>query len=110
MVEIFAGALSGGVTIREKPITQNGNCVFMLLVDPGHLGGREHFAAEVVQLCRFVRDCPRIDGVDEIQLPGDPERRVLAERSLSGIPLDDGNWRQLTALAESLGVNVEVGR
>jgi uncharacterized oxidoreductase len=106
MVEIFAGAVSGGVTIRERPINQNGNCVFMLLLDPEHVGGREHFAAEVAQLCRFVRDCPRIEGVDEIQLPGDPERRLLAERSQNGIPLDDGNWRQLTTLAEKLGVTI----
>ncbi|HVX16153.1 MAG TPA: Ldh family oxidoreductase [Pirellulales bacterium] len=107
MVEIFAGALSGGVTIREKPINQNGNCVFMLLVDPAFFGGREHFAAEVSQLTAFVRGCPRIDGVAEIQLPGDPERRVLAERTARGIPLDEGNWRQLTALAEKLKVTVD---
>lgn len=106
MIEIFSGALSGGVTIRERPINPNGNCVFMLLIDPEYLGGREHFAAEVTQLCNFVRDCPRIEGVDEIQLPGDPERRILAERLENGIPLDDGNWRQLTALAEKLGVNI----
>lgn len=104
MVEIFAGALSGGVTIRERPINQNGNCVFMLLVDPEHFGGRAHFAAEVSQLSRFVRDCPRVEGVDEIQLPGDPEQRVLAWRQENGIPLDDGNWKQLTTLAERLGV------
>ncbi|HET6882670.1 MAG TPA: Ldh family oxidoreductase [Pirellulales bacterium] len=106
MVEIFAGALSGGVTIRERPITQNGNCVFMLLVDPEYIGGHDHFASEVAQLCRFVRDCPRIDGVDAIQLPGDPERRMLDQRTKHGIELDDGNWRQLTALAEKLGVRV----
>ncbi|OYV83311.1 MAG: dehydrogenase [Planctomycetia bacterium 21-64-5] len=106
MVEIFAGALSGGVTIRERPINQNGNCVFMLLADPEHFGGRDHFAAEVAQLSRFVRDCPRVAGIDEIQLPGDPERRVLAERQARGIPLDEGNWKQLTALAERLGVDV----
>lgn len=106
MIEILSGALSGGVTIRERPINPNGNCTFMLFIDPEHLGGRQHFAAEVAQLCHFVRDCPRIEGVDEIQLPGDPERRILAERTKSGIPLDDGNWSQLTALAEKLGVAV----
>ena len=40
MVEIFAGALSSGVCIREVPITQNGNCVFMLLLNPAGLGAR----------------------------------------------------------------------
>ncbi|HEX5443992.1 MAG TPA: Ldh family oxidoreductase [Pirellulales bacterium] len=104
MVEILTGALSGGVTMREKPLNQIGNCVFMLAIDPGRVGGAEHFASEVAQLATFVRGCPRIDGVEEILLPGDPERRTLAARSSSGIPLDDGNWRQLTALADRLGV------
>jgi len=106
MIEIFTGALSGGVTIREVPINPNGNCVFMQVLSPAHLGGSEHFAAEVKQLVGFVRDCPRIDGVDEILLPGDPERRVLAQRSAEGIPFDDGNWGQLVLLADRLGVAV----
>jgi LDH2 family malate/lactate/ureidoglycolate dehydrogenase len=104
MVEIFAGALSGGVTIREKPINQIGNCVFMLVADPAVMGGQQHFAAEVAQLTEFVRGCPRIEGVDEILLPGDPERRTLAARQATGIPLDDGNWTALVKLAEKLNV------
>jgi uncharacterized oxidoreductase len=105
MVEILTGALSGGVTIREKPITQNGNCVFMLAIDPAHVGGAAHFHAEVSQLVDFITSCPRVEGCDEILLPGDPERRVLAERAKKGIPLDDGNWKQLTTLAEKLEVD-----
>jgi len=106
MVEIFAGALSGGVCIREVPITQNGNCVFMLLIDPGHLGGVDHFRREVTGLAAFVKSCPRVEGVDEILLPGDPERRMLAKRAAEGVPLDEGNWQALTQLAEKLGVAV----
>ena len=104
IIEIFAGALSGGVCIRPKPINQNGNCVFMQLWDPKHLGGEEHFAAEVAGVCRFMRDCPRIEGVDEILLPGDPERRAWADRTRHGVPIDPGNWQQLTSLADKLGV------
>lgn len=106
MVEIFAGALSGGVCIREVPINQNGNCLFMQVIDPEHLGGAAHFAREVQGLCEFVRGCPRVEGVSEILLPGDPERRMLAQRSELGIPLDDGNWAQLVQLAEQLAVAV----
>jgi uncharacterized oxidoreductase len=105
MVEIFAGALSGGACIREVPINQNGNCVFMMVLDPAHMGGTEHFAREVSGLAEFVRGCPTIEGVDEILLPGDPERRTLAARSRTGIPLDDGNWSQLVQLAARLGVD-----
>jgi uncharacterized oxidoreductase len=104
MVEIFAGALAGGPCIREVPINQLGNGVFMLLIDPASVGGREHFAREVAGLVEFVRGCPRAAGVDEILLPGDPERRMLARRTAEGVPLDDGNWRELVKLAERLDV------
>jgi uncharacterized oxidoreductase len=106
MIEIFAGALSGGVTMREKPINQNGNCIYMQVLDPALMDGTDHFAAEVNQLTDFIRGCPRCEGVNEILLPGDPERRAFAERSKNGIPLDDGNWNQLKALADKLGVAV----
>jgi uncharacterized oxidoreductase len=105
MVEIFSGALSGGVCIREKPINQNGNCVFMQVFDTAQLGqGSDHFGSEVSGLADFVRGCPRIDGVKEILLPGDPERRTLQQRTAGGIPLDDGNWRALVDLAGTLSV------
>ncbi|HTQ39008.1 MAG TPA: Ldh family oxidoreductase [Pirellulales bacterium] len=104
MVEIFAGALSGGVCIREKPINQLGNCVFAIVVDPRHVGGAEHVAREVLDLVKFVRGCPKADGVNEILLPGDPERKTAAVRQSTGIPLDDGNWAALAKLAETLKV------
>ncbi len=104
MIEVLAGALSGGVTIREKPVNQLGNCVFALVVAPEQLCGESFFAREVGQLVDFVRSCPRRPGVDSIQLPGDPEKRTLAERTQAGIPLDDGNWQALLSLAAKLGV------
>lgn len=104
MVEIFAGALSGGVCAREQPLNQNGNCVFMQVVDPEHLGGGDHFRREVSCLLDFVRGCPRVEGCGEILLPGDPERRTLVQRTKAGIPFDEGNWGQLLRLAERYGI------
>ena len=104
MVEIFAGALGGGPCIREVPINQNGNCMFLLLINPAQLAGADHFACEVTNLAEFVVGCPRIEGVKEILLPGDPERRMLAARTEAGVPLDDGNWNELVKLADRLKV------
>jgi hydroxycarboxylate dehydrogenase B len=104
MIEIFAGALSGGVCAREKPINQLGNCVFLQLIDPAQLGGAAHFRTQVEERTEFVRSCPTVEGVSEVQLPGDPERRLRQERLTSGITLDDGNWAQLVKLAEELAV------
>lgn len=104
MIDIFAGALSGGLCSRETPITPKGNCAFFLLLSPQQFGGMTHFVAEVEQLAQFVRHCPRRDGVDEILLPGDPERQSQAQRSATGVPLDEENWRELLKLADRLGV------
>jgi uncharacterized oxidoreductase len=104
IIDIFCGALSGGLCSREKPETQIGNCVYMQVLDPAQFGGIKHFEAEVAQLADFVRNCPRTEGVDDILLPGDPERRVLADRTAKGIPLDGENWAQLARLAERLKV------
>jgi uncharacterized oxidoreductase len=110
MIDIFSGALSGGLVSREKPITPKGNCVFMMAIDPGRFGGAEHFHREVAGLCDFVRGCPRVENCDEIFLPGDPERRMMQRRLAEGVPLDDGNWAELVKLATRLNVFVPESR
>ena len=104
MIDIFSGALSGGLCARETPETPKGNCVFMMILAPQHFGGTTHFTREVEGLASYVRACPRRDGVEEILLPGDPERKVMRAHAAQGIVLDEGNWQQLTELAEKLQV------
>lgn len=106
MVEILSGALSGGVTARPEPYPKLGNCVFMLLMDPTHFGGRAHFENEVRQLLNYVRDCPMAPGCDQVILPGDIERELLSQRLREGLSFDDGNWNKLVELASELDVAV----
>jgi hydroxycarboxylate dehydrogenase B len=106
MIDIFSGAISGGLCARETPITPKGNCVFMMLIDPNRFGGNESFVREVSELVDFVRTCPRKPGVDQILLPGDPERHSANLRDEDGIPIDQANWKQLTELADKLHVHV----
>ena len=76
------------------------------VMNPEFFGGAPHLKQEVGQLETYVRDVPRIDGVNEVTLPGDPERRTLQNRRQAGIPLDDGNWKALVDLANQLKVAV----
>ena len=104
MIEILTGALSGGNCAKTVPYPKKGNCVFILLIDPAKFGGAEHFQSEVQQLVDYVKACPRIEGCQEIILPGDPERRLAAERRKSGIFLDEENWNALLKLSQTLRV------
>lgn len=106
MIDIFTGALSGGLCARETPITPKGNCVFLLLIDPTHLGGGDAFAQEVTNLVDFVRSCPTREGVEEIILPGDPEKNNTAAMLATGIEFDQSNWNKLLELSTELGIGL----
>ncbi len=104
MIEMLAGGFSGGQCAVANPPPPLGNCVVFWVMNPEFFGGSQHLLGEVGRLETYVREVPRIDGVAEVTLPGDPERRTLAERRANGIPLDDGNWQALVDLAKTLSV------
>ena len=104
IVEILAGALSGGRTSREHPLNPKGNCVLLILIDPSTLGGTGHFQDEVDQLIEYVRSSKLAEGVQEITLPGDPELVRLEQAQQNGIEIDEAGWIILSELAAELGV------
>jgi uncharacterized oxidoreductase len=104
MIEMLCGGLSGGLCAHPDPPPAVGNCVWFVVIDPEQMGGYGHLTQQISQLEEYVRSVPLIDGVSEVTLPGDPERRTLAQRRQTGIPLDDGNWSALLDLAASLDV------
>ena len=75
-----------------------------IAVDLAVLGGRERVLAEADRLGDLVSALPRDDGVDRIYLPGERGDSILEERMRSGIPLPQGTWSRLLAVAERLGV------
>lgn len=104
MIEMLAGGFSGGLCATPNPPPPLGNCAVFWVMNPEFFGGLPHLTGEVERLETYVREVPLIDGVNEVTLPGDPERRTLADRRANGIPLDDGNWKALVDLANSLNV------
>ncbi|MBY0526483.1 MAG: Ldh family oxidoreductase [Gemmataceae bacterium] len=106
LLDMFAGGLSGAACSRPEVNAPLGNAVLFIALDINTFAGAEHFLREVSALAEAVRTCPRAEGVAEIMLPGDPERRARVQRQAAGISLDDGTWKQLSTLAQSLGVSV----
>lgn len=104
VLDLLSGGLSGGAVCHPGAGPVQGNCLLFLVLDPGRFTGLERLASQASRLGEFVRETPRAAGVDAILLPGDPERRTLAERSSQGIPIDPAHWDQLTKAAADLGV------
>lgn len=106
LLDMFAGGLSGARCSHPAAPNLSANAVFFLVLDSAAFAGTEHFLSEVSGLTQNVRACPRANGVDEIVLPGDPERHEKERRSRLGIAMDDGTWSQLSQLAAELGVRL----
>jgi len=104
MIEILTGALSGGNVAKTVPYPKKGNCIFILLIDPARFGGADHFQSEVRQLVEYIKSCPRVEGCEEIILPGEPERKLAGQRQQTGIFLDTENWNSLVKLGQQFGI------
>jgi len=56
-----------------------------------------------------IKSLPPVEGATEVMVPGEPEARVLAERSQNGIPLPNGTVERLREVASRLEVPMPNG-
>ena len=96
---LIAPFLEGAPGGREH--MQNG---LLIAVDISKFGDVGDYAREVDRLAEAIKTLPRVDGTDEILVPGERGDRVLERRKADGIPLPDGTWKRLEEVASKLGV------
>lgn len=106
LVDIFSSGLSGAPCSAPGLPNLSANAVFFLVLDIAQFAGTEHFLTETTKLAGNIKNCPRAEGVKEILLPGEPERRAKAQRLQNGISVDEGTWGQLTMLADKVSVAI----
>lgn len=105
IVDLLGGVLSGA-GCGAMPGTRNGNGAMMQVFDPQAFMDRDEYLEKVESYLAYIRSSrPRPD-VNEILLPGEPEYRAEADRARDGIVLDDETWRQVSAVAEAVGVRL----
>lgn len=111
MVEILCSVLSGGAMANEvggirftdKPVRVSHSYI---AIDIARFMPVDEFNARMANLAAIMKSSAPAKGFDEILMPGEPEKRIEAERLRSGIPVPDGNWKDLTDAAARLGVLV----
>jgi uncharacterized oxidoreductase len=102
VLDMLAAGLTGGKASHASPPPVRGNNVLFLALDPARFAGRDTLLREATTVADYVRTTPQAEGVEEILLPGDPERRTLGRRLAEGIPIEDAHWAKLTELAARL--------
>ena len=64
------------------------------------------YRTQIDELTAAMKGLPRVEGVDELFVPGEPEERVHRERIESGIPLPPGTRDKLSEVAGKLGLEL----
>jgi hydroxycarboxylate dehydrogenase B len=97
--EIFAGALSGGLTTNPANATANRlvNNMLSVVFDADAFCGAQAFRDEIGRMASWVRASPPIAAGSNVLLPGEIERRTRAERERDGVPLDAATRHQIAA-------------
>jgi len=105
--ELLAGALAGTETIADKKYIPEGvfNNMLSIIVDPGAFDSREAVAQRTTQFYEFIKGKPTAKGVDELLMPGEPEKICQAQRLAQGIPVDEETMRQIAEIAEHFELN-----
>lgn len=103
MMEMLGGALTGGGTCGpDKAPVLNG--MLSIYLDPSRLDPANDFHGEVARFADWVRAAQPRPHTESVEVPGDSERRLMAERRRDGVPLPDEVWGALEQAAERLGV------
>ena len=74
-------------------------------VDPKVIDTSNFFDGEISRYVDFIRKTKPMAGVDQVLIPGDPERKTRIERSKNGIPLPDDTWAAIVNTAREVGVS-----
>lgn len=104
--DILGGSFSGGgayLPEREMPSSITNN-MMAILIDPDVFGMAQAFGVDMDRYTAWVKASPPAPGVDAVQLPGDPERRSLKDRTANGIFVDAGTLEQLRETALRAGM------
>ena len=101
--ELLGGALTG--TGATSPNRRFANGMLAFYVDPKVVDTSNFFDGEISRYVEFIRATKPVAGVEEVLIPGDPERRTRAERTRNGIPLPDDTWAAIVNTARDVGVS-----
>src|SRR3954447_19908503 len=101
--ELLGGALTG--TGATAPDRRFANGMLAFYVDPKAVDTSNFFDGEISRYADFIRATKPTAGVDAVLIPGDPERKMRAERTANGVPLPDDTWAAIVATARETGVS-----
>jgi hydroxycarboxylate dehydrogenase B len=95
IIELLAGALTGSGVPTEPVDPTNRkvwNGMLSIFLSPDFFRSNDAFASDVRSFIKFVKSSKPDASNNEVLVPGEKERLILAERSETGLPLLEKMW------------------
>jgi LDH2 family malate/lactate/ureidoglycolate dehydrogenase/aryl carrier-like protein len=115
IMEVLAGALTGAGFCsdhRREEMRQGTEPPdvghFFMAIDPEIFMPLAEFTVRVDQMIEQTKAGEKVEGVEEILIPGEVELRARAENIQKGVPLRAVTYRALQRYGEGAGVNTEL--
>lgn len=104
LLDAMAALLSAGSPTNAIDKIQEGSCtgasqIFMVF-DPAQLGGCDFNNQMANSVADYVKTSEPAEGQTAVYYPGEREVKTRNENLSQGIPVDDGVWAEVIALAE----------
>ncbi len=103
----LSGAAYGSDIGLFSKLEKENTGFFLMLIDPSKFMPIEDFKATSDRYIRMMKDSRRAEGVEEIFLPGELERRKYNVLLQTGIEVSEALQAELAQLARKLGVPFE---
>jgi len=104
---LLSGACYGSDIGLFSKLQPENTGFFMLLIDPSKFRPMDEFKADVDKYIRMMKGSRKAEGVAEIFMPGEIERKNFVKFMETGIEVSDALQKELTELAIKLGVKFE---
>jgi uncharacterized oxidoreductase len=105
MIELVGGLLTGMGT-APMPDYAGGNGTLFIALSIERFTALDAFAEGAAAFASRVTESQDGGVEPDVFLPGQVEQQVAAERSVTGVPVPDATRRDITELAESIGVDL----
>ncbi len=105
--ELLAGVLTGGGTIQpgNPRLGSIVNNMLTFVVDPQRLVDHAWMQTEIDAVVSYAKASPPTDPAGTVMVAGDPERKKCAERSVTGIMVEDVTWEEILQAAAEVGLS-----
>lgn len=103
LLDVLAAILSEGSATRNIDDLDRGSCTgcsqIFIAFDPDRLGSTDHMQAVVDSMAEYVNGSSPAEPGRRVTYPGQNTVKTRKDHATNGVPVDDGIWQEVMALA-----------